>query len=343
MDYNVSNTAQVKRHNKLLVLNALKALPQGTKMNVATITGLSVATCNTILNEMTASGEIIEVGNEITGAYGVGRPSSAYRFNENYSYICCIHLTYENKNKILSYAIVNLRGEVLKKNSIVANKIDYSVLERLIEEQTNRYENIKAIGIGIPGVANRRHEIEQCDMKELEGCFLQDDLASRFSMNVVVENDMNLIAYGFYQNNEYPEATSIAAVSFYMDNLPGAGIIVDGKIIKGSTNFAGEVTCLPFGCTIEELAELLHSDVKKIQIIVKTICSLAVIINPEAVVLTGGVLGASMLEDIYTECSKIISARHIPKLSFIESADEYYLFGLISLTLETINQVDERR
>ena len=82
-------------------------------------------------------------------------------------------------------------------------------------------------------------------------------MTNKFGKHVVIENDMNLIAYGFYQAGEYEESTSIAVVSFFKDNWPGSGIIVDGHIIHGNTNFAGEVSYLPFGCTHDEQKEIL--------------------------------------------------------------------------------------
>lgn len=50
-----------KNYNVKIVKNALKALPSGTKTTVCRITGLSVATCNTILNKLDMIGEILEV------------------------------------------------------------------------------------------------------------------------------------------------------------------------------------------------------------------------------------------------------------------------------------------
>ena len=149
----ISNTTQVKHYNVGMVKNALKALPSGTKNTISRITGLSVATCNTILNELDATGEILEVASEYSS---VGRPAKVYRFNENYSYICCIYMSYENKQKFLNYAIVNLLGNIIKEESMVKNRIDYDELENLVQGLIDQYENINAIGIGIPGVVTQK-------------------------------------------------------------------------------------------------------------------------------------------------------------------------------------------
>ncbi|MDF2820495.1 MAG: hypothetical protein K0R15_936 [Clostridiales bacterium] len=330
----VCNTAQVKSNNKEVVKNALKSLSNGTKTTIARITGLSVATCNTILNELATAGEILEVESDNIGEVIVGRPAKAFRFNENYEYICCINLGFENKKKKLSYAIVDLLGNVVEKVSSEEDVIDYDVLESIIGKLLIKYHNIKAVGVGIPGVSTRKNVIDFCDIEELSNCPLSEKLMKKFALDVVIDNDMNLIAYGVYQECEYKEDTSIAAVSFFKDNLPGAGIIVDGHIIHGDTNFAGEVSFLPFGCTKEEQKELLKNREGNIQIVSKTIASIAAIINPTTVIITGTTLEENMVEEIYQICSGMIPQRHIPNIRFVENVDEFYLKGISSLTLE---------
>jgi len=330
----VSNTAQVKRYNVGIVKNALKVLPGGTKTTIARITGLSIATCNTILNELEVTGEIVEVTNENSN---FGRPAKLYRFNEKYSYICCIYMSYENMKKILTYAVVDLLGNTIKKESMVKTCIDYEELEKLVQELIDQYENIQAIGIGIPGVVNKHEVIDICDIEELVNCALAQRLTDKFGMEVVIDNDMNLIAYGVYQEGEYEEDTSIAVVGFYKDNWPGSGIIVDGHIIRGNTNFAGEVSYLPLGCNSKELKELLKKRENIIQVAAKTICALISIINPHTIVMTGTTLVEDMLEEINLLIGEIIPEKHRPQILLEKNVQEYYLKGLSSMTLEYLN------
>ena len=330
----ISNTAQVKNYNVNIVKTALKALPNGTKTTISRITGLSVATCNTILNELDATGEILEVASEYSS---VGRPAKAYRFNENYSYILCIYIIYENTQKILNYAVVNLLGNIIEEHSMVKDCIDYDEIKNIVEELIHQYENIEAIGIGIPGVVTKTNVIDFCDIEELDNCSLAERLTDTFGKYVVIENDMNLIAYGLYQAGEYEESTSIAVVSFFKDNWPGSGIIVDGHIIHGNTNFAGEVSYLPFGCTHDEQKQLLKDRTGIIQIVSKTICSLAAIINPETIVMTGTILSDNIFEEICDAVSEIIPAKHIPQILLESNIKKYYLNGLSSMALEYLN------
>lgn len=334
MNQIVSNTTQVKKYNVEIVKNALKALPNGMKTTIARITGLSVATCNTILNELAATGEILEVTNVYLS---VGRPAKVYRFNENYSYVCCIYMGYENMKKTLTYAVVNLLGNIIKKKSMVKDRIDYEEIENLVQELIDQYENIYAIGIGIPGVVSQQNIIDFCDIEELANCALADRLTDKFELDVIIENDMNLIAYGIYQGGDYQEDTSIAVVSFFKDNWPGSGIIVDGHIIHGNTNFAGEVSYLPLGYTHNEQKEQLKKRKEIIQITAKTICSLTAIINPATIVMTGTTLEEDMLKDICDLSSETIPKKHMPEIRLEHNVQEYYLKGLSAMTLEYLN------
>lgn len=330
----ISNTSQVKNYNIKIIKNAFKALPSGTKNTISKITGLSVATCNTILNELDALGEILEVESEYSS---VGRPAKAYRFNENYSYICCIYMIYENNEKILNYAVVNLLGNIIEEHSIIKETIDYDVVEKLVESLLLKYPNIEGIGIGIPGVVTKSNIIDFCDIEELGNCALAKQLTNKFRKYVVIENDMNLIAYGFYQAGEYEETTSIAVVSFFKDNWPGSGIIVDGHIIHGNTNFAGEVSYLPFGYTHEQQKEILKDRNGIIKIVSKTICSLTAVINPQTIVMIGTILTDDILKEICDSVGEIIPRKHIPQIQLEHDINKYYLYGLSSMTLETLN------
>jgi len=330
----ISNTTQVKSYNVAIVKTTLKELSRGTKTTISRVTGLSVATCNTILNELATTGEILEVAGEYSN---FGRPAKVYQFNENYSYICCIFMSYENKKKILNYAVVNLLGNIIKEQSMIKEYIDYEEIEKLVKDLIVQYENIDAIGIGIPGVVNRKNVIDFCDIEELANCDLVERLRDKFGKPIVIENDMNSIAYGFYQGQEYEEETSIAVVAFLKDNWPGSGIIVDGRIVRGNTNFAGEVSYLPFDCNHDEQKEFLKDGGESIKIIAKTLCSLAAIINPETIVMTGSIVTEEILEEICKLISKVIPIKHIPQILIENNTNKYYLNGLSSMTLEHLN------
>lgn len=77
----------MKKLNEELVRQTLKMMKQGTKSMVSKETGLSIATCANLLNELSVKGEALEQGMQESNG---GRPAKLYRHNENFSYIACI-------------------------------------------------------------------------------------------------------------------------------------------------------------------------------------------------------------------------------------------------------------
>ncbi len=336
INVNVSNTAQVRSYNMEIVKNALKALPCGTKNTVSKLTGLSVATCNTLLNELAETGEILEV-RDMASTNSVGRPAKEYRFNECFSYILCIYATTIGGHRKLHYGVMDLLGQIVESESLDKKLLDYQEIEELVEVLIKKYPSINAIGFGIPGIVNREMTVEACDIEALNGCPLRNRLMDQFGVDVVIDNDMNLIAYGFYQEEAPEEDSSMALVSFFENVCAGCGIIINGTIFHGSTNFAGEVSYLPFEMNHAEQIQLLSTREGVLKLASKTISSLAAVINPTQVVLTGSPIQEDMLGELIERCETCIPKQHMPKLRYSADIDHYYLQGLCALTLEYVN------
>lgn len=328
----VNNMIRVKQVNIELVKTALKALTFGTKLTIANATGLSVATCNNILNELLERGEVVEADLEQPNG---GRPARRFMYNANYSYIACIYVNNEGGIYKIIHVITNLTGEIIEENSVEVEIINYEVIDNLIEKLIFNYENIKAIGIGIPGIVHKG-VIGAGDIEELVDLPLVTMLKAKYNLEIIVENDMNLIVYGFYKKQNYDEEKTIAVVIFPQNNCSGAGIIVDGHIIRGNTNFAGEVSYLPFDISREEQIKQLNRIDSFSPLMVKTIASIIAIINPETIVLTGGLIRSDMLEDLSTACCKTIPHEHMPQIIIQENMQDDYINGLVSITLESL-------
>ena len=221
---NVSNTAQVRSYNIEIIKNALKAIPSGTKNTISRLTGLSVATCNTLLNELEASGEILEVSEPLC-AGSVGRPAKIYRFNERFSYTLCMYATTIGGHRKLHYGVMDLLGQIIESDCINKPLLDYHEISDSITILMEKYPQIRAIGFGVPGIVNRKMEVEACDIEALNECPLRERLEKQFNVDVVVDNDMNLIAYGFYQEESPEEDSSMALVSFFEKVCAGCGMI----------------------------------------------------------------------------------------------------------------------
>lgn len=327
-----NNTTIIKQINTELIKSTLKLLKHATKPLLANETGLSLATCNTILNELLITGEVIAV--ELEASNG-GRPATRFMYNADFSYIACIYTKTEGGVNTIAYVITNLIGEIIKADSIIVKIINYEIIESVIGNLIDEFNNIKAVGIGMQGVVTNG-VIGVCDIKELIDVPLAANIKAKYNLEVIIDNDMNFTVYGFYKKQNYDTDKSNAILFFPKDNFPGSGMIVDGHILRGNTNFAGEISFLPFDLSREELLSQINNKEKFIPLVVKSIISIIAVINPEVVVLTGDLFEEQQLKLIYNRCLKIIPEEHMPKIILKNNIHEEYIAGIISITLETL-------
>lgn len=328
----INNTMLVKKTNVELVTTALREMGQATRAEISTATGLSVATCGNIIRELLATGEIWE-GELIES--GGGRPSRKFIYNANHSLALCIGVMSDKKSHMLDYALVNLQGQIIKQETSTHDSITFETIDNLIGKIVKKNKTTQVIGIGIPGMV-RDGVVKYCDTEELNGIAIKSILTDKYGLEVLVENEMHLMVYGYYKNNPKLDGKPLAVLLAPENHLIGAGFIINGQVLKGGSNLAGEISYLPYGFSRAE--QIKHTNTKKtfIPVIVKAVTSIIPIINPAYLVLTGSLFRPEMIEVIKKQCSEIIPEEFLPQFLFQQDLEEDYLKGIISLTLETI-------
>ena len=336
MEKVINTTAKVKENNKEVIKKALIQIGQGTKNMVAKETGLSVATCNTLLNELARSEEILEIKIE-KKTTGAGRPSKTYRLNDQLCLLLCLSLYTEGHKQIIRYEIVDLLSNIISEKIIQENTIDYKVIHHLLESLLQEYRRIQIISIGISGAIDSSHVIHTCDILSLVGINLTQNIQTDFGIPAVIDNQMNLIAYGLYRQKAYTSSHSVVALSFDNDKCSACGIIMNGKIIHGKSNFAGTISCLPL--QPENTRRLLHTAIKisHEELIAKTMSLFIAILNPDVIMLTGHSISITLIGPITDACKKMIPEKHMPELTFSQDTKSYYISGLTENALYILN------
>lgn len=326
------SSIKVKKINEKLVRQALRASESGTKSQIAQITGLSVATCGTLLGQMLETGEALEDEPEESSG---GRRARRFVYNADHSHIACICAVYEQERPTLIYAVADSFGRVLERRSKEVAVLDEAALDTLVGVLLGKYPQIRALGVGIPGLV---HEgvINICDAAELIGVPLARLLKEKYRIKVTVENDMNLTVYGLYRRSEWAEPGTVAAMIFEPGCLPGAGLMIDGRIHRGSSRFAGEVSFLPFGISRDEQLRRLNIKKTFVPLAAHAVASLAAIVNPKIVALMGAQVAEPDLPAIREQCLAVIPPEHMPELVFLEAPREPYMEGLIAIALESL-------
>ncbi len=143
--------------------------------------------------------------------------------------------------------VVNEKGDILAKYAVPTPKNDNEAflnamlqgINKAVEEAGIQKSDIKAIGIGNPGVVDRDKgilleatNIGFSDVPARE--FLQTHLGN---IPVLVENDANCAALGEY----YKAESSNNFIFITLGTGIGGGIIINGKLYLGTNGAAGEL------------------------------------------------------------------------------------------------------
>ncbi|AKG37689.1 transcriptional regulator [Paenibacillus durus ATCC 35681] len=274
-----------------------------------------------------------------------GRPAKQYKYNADFGCAVCLLVKTEGGIHSIRYSIVNLVGETVKETTLALEHIDIDAIDRLIEQLVSENGNVQAIGIGIPGVVHQG-VVGVCDVPDLAGKSLGPYFEEKYEVSVTIENDMNMTVYGFYHLQNFEEEKTLAVVNFPKDHFPGAGFIVDGRILSGNTKFGGEVSFLPFGITREEQLRQLQTDDGFVRLAVNTLTSIIAIINPVTIAITGELPRETQLNELYLGCMKDIPEEHMPQLIIQNDTHREYMKGMVTATLESLTyrlQLIEKR
>lgn len=331
----VSNTIEVKQLNIERIREAIQKHEKSTKASIAKETSLSIATCNTILNEMLESGEVLKL--DQTGS-SIGRPADQFAYNKDFQHVLGIRVDNEKGVNTVGYAVANALGEIVEEDVFHPDEINYSTLKRLISKVIEKDGNVKAVGLGIPGVA-QNGVIEYCDIKALQHVEFAKRIREKFGLEVLVENDMNFVTYNMY--DKLPHKKGDLAVVYFPDSSDGyvgCGFVVNGQILKGWTMFSGEISyaAVGFGVSREQQQAALKDREKfhalAAQVLLTVICT----INPAHAVIIGNDIDDNDVDIIEEKCLETISVRHVPELRAEAFDTASYIDGLIRLTLDSL-------
>lgn len=348
-----NDITKVKEINVEMVKASLKDLGTATKAQIAEHTEISVATCGKILNELCEQGEVKEA--EITSG-GYGRPAKSYTYNGDYSTIACVFAEKERHTPRISVVVSNLLGQIQEEYSEDVGEVTYDFLKDVIGQLQGRHSNLRAVAVGIPGYVSNQ-VVDLCDFVKLIGLPLQNQLQEAFpQMQILVENDMNAAAYGFYRNSCQNPNTSIGFIYSPIEPLTeeelrmkgneriahnplmeyginfGAGFVSGGKILRGSTGFAGEVSFLPMEEPVQEKPTQVTVDM-----MAYIIGSIVPILNPGMIALTGVYFKEEEIQIIREKCLRMIRPQHMPEIIMRKDIRKDYVSGLLALALQALS------
>jgi hypothetical protein len=327
------NTAQIKELNRELVRRALKERDGATKDELARETGLSPGTCRTILIELCDTGEAREI--DLADSTG-GRRSRLFIYNPNHAYIALLYPRMEGEKKTLYSTVLNMAGEKSYESFENYDEIDLEVIDREIERMIATVPSLGVLALGIPGVV-QNGITGLCDFEKLSHLPLAEFLEERWKKPVLVENDVNCAALGYGHHQKNGKAESLAYLYYPREGKAGAGIVINGRVIHGASDFAGEVSHLPQVIDRSLQGSAQKNAIVFRELVVNTILSINCVINPETVVLTGEPFDRESRTGVEQMLRHAAPPEHCPRLIFEEDIHFCYIRGLQFMALQKLS------
>lgn len=181
-----------------------------------------------------------------------------------------MYLTIDLGGSSTKYAVMKESGDVIEKQKLERNyeTLDefQSHMESIISESLGSFK-IKGVGISVPGKVEPgtgliyQGGILAC----LHGFNLKDYIEDNFGITTVVENDGKSAALGeFWKGSLKGTSTSLILV---LGTGLGCGIIIDGKLYRGASSNAGELSYLTLKDQVESIQDIFGFKLSATQMI----------------------------------------------------------------------------
>lgn len=257
----------LKRENQSLVLEMI--LEQGpiSRAEIAKQTSMSPTSASRIVAALEELDLIKEVHMDDNA---IGRKATYFIPNTDSIVSIGIHIDREQ----IRIGFMNFLGEFIaleihKHLSVDPKEVVSFIAEKVQEiQEKHRIQSDKIIGIcvGLPGLIDNKQRIVN-----LSAQFTWTDiplgamLEEATGIQVIIDNDLNLKAFGEYSLDASIEDEDMTMIGF--GSGVGSALISKGKIFRGKMNFSGEIghtvvdpygrycTCGNFGCIQTYIAE----------------------------------------------------------------------------------------
>jgi glucokinase len=121
-----------------------------------------------------------------------------------------------------------------------------SLIAQVTESAGEWARSIAAVGVGVPGPVDAERGIvgePVTHVQELAGRALAAELGGRVGLPVFVDNDVNALALGEATLGAARGARSLVVLS--TGTGIGAGIVLEGRLVRGAAGFGGELGHTP--------------------------------------------------------------------------------------------------
>jgi predicted NBD/HSP70 family sugar kinase len=333
-----------------------------SKPELSKITSLSLPTVNKIVDTLQKT-DRIKVTDVLST--GIGRKAQFYVVNENLGYILALY--FMDDSDVYNCSVVNAIGNMIYQCMVPVDtstrssalESTYQAINALLVHAGN---NAKAIGIGMPSVVKSNYTLSNIpDIPEWENLNLKEIIEAKYGVPTFLDNDVNLLTVGFYQNELKQQYNDI--VYIYLGKGVGSGIIINKKLYKGFKGFAGEIGYLivekpspePTGsiktkglleqniCTlIQSIKQAASAEEKRLgkekllDLLAFSINNLICILNPEVVVVNSEIVDEPFISDLNGKVTALVAKENMPVFMH-EHSKNSGIFGIVNMCKANIS------
>lgn len=331
-----ANTKLMKEMNKNLIRNCFRNEIDSTAANLSQKTGLSVVTVNGLLKEMVNSKEVF-VGQSIPS--NGGRPSTVYKYNDMFRCAAIVFGYTRSDINYIKILVTNLLGNCIYEEESIFESIKDDSFDEILDILFEKYPNIEVISFGLPGT-EENGIITINDYPHIVGDTFLKHYKERYNVPVIFVNDINAAVSGYYHNkldNNYVQ--TVVGLVFNRVYLPGSGIVINGEIHTGKSNFAGEIAYMPLGI---DWLKINYYDSEEIsQAIGKVIAMMSCVIAPDHFVIYGDFWNEGSARKIKEKADKILQNHFEANVVVCNEFEQDYKIGMIKASLEVLSNSEK--
>jgi predicted NBD/HSP70 family sugar kinase len=366
--------------NRTAILDVLRKDQPISRSEIAQTLGLSAPTVSRIIDNLTEEGLVETMGARNSSG---GRPGTLLKFDGSNFLVIGIDLGGTKMYGTIADLNGTIHYEIYKEHYQYKDKIAYlyALIEELIEAPRAGNQKLRGIGIGVPGLTTTPDGVvtwaPSLNWREVP---LKRMVEERFDLPVYVENDVNLASLGEWNFGASSRCHSLVYIT--VGTGIGAGLVINGKLLKGFAQAAGEVGFLvsdvnalgkpyhdyghlesqasglgiarkaqtrlaqqgrsPTPVTTKEVFAAAHrgeswaSEIvaETVDLLALAIANISALINPEVVVLGGGVT-TSLQPEIATLENRLQGViPYPPRIEVTQLGSRGAVLGAISLVMD---------
>lgn len=226
-----------RAHNRSLVIGHLFHEGPSSRADIARSTGLTRVTVSDLVAALLAEGLVADLG--VRAESRVGKPATLVGLRSADHHVVVVDLT---DDAAVHGAVMTLAGDVVARETVPGDGATGGAAVTLVEDLCRRLvaaasRPVIGVGISSPGVIDAAGRVVEAPNRGWYDVPLAARLSALLGTPVHVANDANTRALGEYT---YGGAASDAMIVTVGQGV-GAGMLVDGALVRGRGHAAGEI------------------------------------------------------------------------------------------------------